>query len=283
MQELADLRSRVAQAEAAAQQQEQAPRRRRPSSLRDMVAAAAAEPITGDLPAHWQASVQQLQDCSLDTRSSSLHSSSESVMDMATVEVPVRSLEASRRRCRRPIAGLACREALPQVLHIQGTLECSMPNSITDSTGLHLHKGCRSGQQQAESLLVLVPSPSLLAVCCSRPDRCRLAALPCVTSCWGPALQEPQQSTSPDRRSQARGLQQLLQEPEGNSMTGYQTPARPLSVGGRLGLGQPAHSVVDRSASLGQNIIAGAPRGLLCMLTPQLHVNVDPISWNIHQ
>ena len=66
-------------------------------------------------------------------------------------------------------------------------------------------------------------------------------------------------------------------------MTGYQTPARPLSVGGRLGLGQPAHSVVDRSASLGQNIIAGAPRGLLCMLTPQLHVNVDPISWNIHQ
>ena len=129
MQELGDLRSRLAQVEAAAQQQEQGPRRRRPSSLRDLVAAAAAEPITGDLPAHWQASVQQLQDCSLDTRSSSLRSSSESVMDMAIVEVPVRSLQHPE-HC----TGVACRGALPQILHIQGTLECSIPNSIAYST-----------------------------------------------------------------------------------------------------------------------------------------------------
>ena len=129
VQELGDLRSRLAQVEAAAQQQEQGPRRRRPSCLRDLVAAAAAEPIAGDLPAHWQASVQQLQDSSLDTGSSSLRSSSESVMDMTTVEVPVRPLQHSE-HC----AGVGSREHCQGFVHIQGTLARSIPNSIADST-----------------------------------------------------------------------------------------------------------------------------------------------------
>ena len=169
MQELGDLRSRLAQVEAAAQQQEQGPRRRRPSSLRELVAAAAAEPITGDLPAHWQASLQQLQDCSLDTRSSSLHSSSESVMDMATVEVPVRTLQHSE-HC----AGVGSREALPRI--------CAHPrhSCVLDAQQRHRqHSFCICMRPVAQdSQLCLALSLSLLAVRCSLPDRCKLACAP---------------------------------------------------------------------------------------------------------
>ena len=170
MQELGDLRSRLAQVEAVAQQQEQGPRRRRPSCLRDLVAAAAAEPVTGELPAHWQASVQQLQDCSLDTRSSSLHSSSESVMDMATVEVPVRALQQPE-RC----AGVTFCTALQQICTSQGTLGCSTPDSITGSTMSAAALGCCRGRQQIDSQLELTLNLSRLAVRCSLPDRCKLA------------------------------------------------------------------------------------------------------------
>ena len=165
MQELGDLRSRLAQVEAAAQQQEQGPRRRRPSSLRDLVAAAAAEPITGDLPAHWQASVQQLQDSSLDTRSSSLHSSSESVMDMATVEVPVRALQCSEHR-----ACVSVCEALPQVRTSKALLHAQCSAASPTAQSLQVHKGCRSGLQQADSQPRLALSLLPLPVRCSLPD-----------------------------------------------------------------------------------------------------------------
>ena len=96
-------------------------------------------------------------------------------------------------------------------------------------------------------------------------------------------MQEPQQSTSPDRRSQARGLQQLLQEPAESSTPGFQTPARPLSVGGRLGLGQFAHGTLELSALLGQDALARPARGLRCMLTPHsLIPMLTPFLWNMH-